>query len=493
MIERNKIGVSKSFAGITVFLLLSIALLLVDSAGASKSEYQQEKQRVERALEELTQVINALEYSISVLYPLQNEHYVLPHTIDLKGATCNFGGVSQSGEDYDFLFSGPENMCDPNDELYQEAYRRLFIAPSMAYFAQAIERISSIYFLSKDKFIISSPKEFAQALQGDTFDNVVLNRPYWINTVRHSINDQHDKVVFTGDYEDYLTGEKVITVTRGIYIDGEFKGVLAIDSYRDSLLEDVDSGYYLASYPGENNQDLLGFTFSSPLMFQGEPTGLYLSVDEPESVHIWHILDYKREQLSLLLLVYLCFTGVLWFRHSERTKVKLQYLAMHDPLTSLANRRGFEHALLAMEEKRFLGIGVFDIDDFKQFNDLHGHEVGDQALRHIAVLMTDSTRQCDLVARFGGEEFVVAISGESDQLIATIFERIQQQISLQGYRLPSTGEDCSLTMSAGAVIYRSHCYESYRHLWITQGIRQADGLLYQAKAQGKNRVCIERK
>jgi hypothetical protein len=97
----------------------------------------------------------------------------------------------------------------------------LFIAPTIAYFANTIDTISAIYFISKEKFIISSPSDFASYIQGDTFDSVVNSRPYWINTIRFGLTQQKDRVVYTGQYDDYLTGKKVVTLTKGIYVDGD--------------------------------------------------------------------------------------------------------------------------------------------------------------------------------------------------------------------------------------------------------------------------------
>lgn len=479
----------KAFAGLTAAFLLSLILLFLDSADESREEYLHEKSRVEQALEELTQVINALEYSTSALYPLQNEKYVLPHTVELTDTYCHFGGESQEGEEYDFLFSGPIDMCDAGSSLYQEAYRRMFIAPTMAYLAKTIDNISSVYFLSKDKFIISSPKHFAQSIEADTFDSIVTSRPYWINTIRYGLTQQKDKVVYTGDYEDYLTGEKVITITRGVYIDGEFKGVLALDSYLNTLLMDTKAGYRLSPVVGQNLTGLVSFTFSEPVMIHGKHSGLYLSVDEPKRIHLLHIIDRKDDQLVILLTFYLSAVGFIWYQYTQETQRRLRDLAMIDPMTKLLNRRGFEIRLKQLEEKRYLGIGVFDIDDFKHVNDKYGHEVGDRVIIHTSMLVTNSLRQHDLVARFGGEEFVVAIFGDSPEFVHSIFQRVQLDVSLQGFRLDD-GENIQVTISGGAAVYALHHFESTRHIWSSEGIRQADSLLYQAKQQGKNQVVI---
>ncbi len=163
---------------------------------------------------------------------------------------------------------------------------------------------------------------------------------------------------------------------------------------------------------------------------------------------------------------------------------------MRDPLTGLLNRRGFEARLLAQDEQPIIGVGVFDIDDFKVVNDQYGHKTGDEVICHVAQLMLNSVRQQDIVARFGGEEFVVAITGESSELLSSIFERIQNDISLQSYRCP-TGDKVNISVSGGATLYSLYKFDSVGHLWENQSIRSSDEQLYKAKAAGKNQVCIQ--
>lgn len=79
-------------------------------------------------------------------------------------------------------------------------------------------------------------------------------------------------------------------------------------------------------------------------------------------------------------------------------------------------------------------------------NDQYGHKVGDEVICHVAQLMMNSIRQQDIVARFGGEEFVVAITGESPELLTSIFERIQNDINLQSYRC-ANGDKIDISVS----------------------------------------------
>ncbi|OEF40924.1 diguanylate cyclase [Vibrio cyclitrophicus 1F289] len=489
MIKHHTIDFKKAFLSLTASFLVVLSILLVDSAEESDKQYGIENQGVTRSLAELTQIINALEYNITALYPLHGDTYVFSHGKKVEGETCYFISEEQQAPRFDFMFSGPREMCDPKSVLSAEAGKRLFIAPTMAYFANTIDTISAIYFISKDKFIISSPSDFASTIKGDTFDSVVNSHPYWVNTVRFGLAQGQDQVVYTGQYDDYLTGKKVVTLTKGIYVDGEFKGVLGIDGYVANLVSNPKHGYKVTSTRGANKYGFMDFTHSRPLYVDGINTQLYLSIEENKSEHFLHVLEMERVQLSILLVLYVVSALWLWRFYTKQEHNRLNNLAMHDPLTGLLNRRGFEARLLAQDEEPIIGVGVFDIDDFKVVNDVHGHKVGDEVICHVAKLMMNSVRQQDIVARFGGEEFVVAITGESSELLSSIFQRIQNDISLQSYRCP-TGDKVNISVSGGATLYSLYKFDSVGHLWENQSIRSSDEQLYKAKAAGKNQVCI---
>nr|WP_244291680.1 MULTISPECIES: diguanylate cyclase [Vibrio] len=490
MIKSNTIHFKKALLGLSVVFFLFLSLLLVDSAEQSENEYWSENQNVSQSLGELTQIISALEYNISALYPLHNDTYAFSHAQRKEQQTCYFINEEQGDAKYDFMFSGPEEMCERGSELNEEANRRLFIAPSMAYFSNTIDTISAIYFISKDKFIISSPSDFAEYIRGDTFDSVVTSRPYWINTIRYGLTQRQDQIVYTGEYSDYLTGKKVITLTKGIYVNGDFKGVLGVDGYVADLVSDRKTAYSIDSTIGKNKFGIMAFTHSHPLYVDGQSTGLYLSVDEPKREHVVHILQHDQMQLMILFTTYICSVMILWRYYSRQENQRLHKLAMMDPMTGLLNRRGFEAQLLEQEEQPIVGIGVFDIDDFKLVNDEFGHDVGDEVICHVAQLIMSSVRHQDIVARFGGEEFVVAICGESSELLSSIFERVQNDISLQSYRCES-GDRVSVSVSGGATLYSLYRFDSLTHLWQNQSIRSSDEQLYQAKLAGKNQVSIK--
>lgn len=248
----------------------------------------------------------------------------------------------------------------------------------------------------------------------------------------------------------------------------------------------------MTSARGVNKYGLLDFTYSRPLYVDGVNTELYLTIEEEKSEHFLHLLELERVQLLILLALYFISALWLWRFYTKQEHKRLKNLAMLDPLTGLYNRRGFEARLLNQDEEPIVGFGVFDIDDFKVVNDHYGHyghKVGDEVICHVAQLMLNSVRQQDIVARFGGEEFVVAIAGESSELLSSIFERIQNDISLQSYRC-ATGDKINISVSGGATLYSLYKFDSIGHLWENQSIRSSDEQLYKAKAAGKNQVSI---
>ena len=157
-------------------------------------------------------------------------------------------------------------------------------------------------------------------------------------------------------------------------------------------------------------------------------------------------------------------------------------MAMCDPLTGLFNRRAFaEHFQQMCTDKRNYTLAILDIDFFKQINDQHGHLVGDEVLQFISRQLTDILQPADVIARFGGEEFVMLIQRDSQELTNQQLEQMRThftncEICIEKGRL-------KVTVSIGATFVSSSdgCDMQAQ-------IEAADNALYQAKACGRNRV-----
>ena len=167
---------------------------------------------------------------------------------------------------------------------------------------------------------------------------------------------------------------------------------------------------------------------------------------------------------------------------------RLTELSYQDPLTGVANRRRLIEVIedaIARAISRSLPIAlvVLDVDHFKDYNDTHGHLSGDVALRAVAQALQSATREKDLVARFGGEEFACLMIDADIDTVARCAERMRALVEALPPR--SLGNNVqSITISAGVMSRIPHPGDHASDL-----LRDADTALYQAKNQGRNRVC----
>lgn len=160
-----------------------------------------------------------------------------------------------------------------------------------------------------------------------------------------------------------------------------------------------------------------------------------------------------------------------------------QRLAVIDKLTGLYNKHIFIEFLRKecerskrLGEKFFLGIG--DLDNFKTINDTHGHLVGDDLLKELGAIFHENIREYDMIARFGGDEFVFLVRDKEKSEVASIVERLHTAIAERKF-----SRDIKVTMSFGLASYRDGSEETSLAL-----MERADKALYKAKAQGKDSI-----
>jgi diguanylate cyclase (GGDEF)-like protein/PAS domain S-box-containing protein len=167
-------------------------------------------------------------------------------------------------------------------------------------------------------------------------------------------------------------------------------------------------------------------------------------------------------------------------------QAELEYLALHDPLTGLHNRRAFEQELgraiaRAERRRRLLALVLIDLDDFKPINDAYGHDVGDAVLTAFAERLGQSLRRTDFIARLGGDEFVLLLEELTD---VEDLEKILGQLTAVLGRpyVPRTGLELSLDVSMGVALFPFDAEASQPQLLL----RRADQALYRAKgAKGR--------
>ncbi len=173
-------------------------------------------------------------------------------------------------------------------------------------------------------------------------------------------------------------------------------------------------------------------------------------------------------------------------RHLEQELEQVSELVREDQLTGTLNRRGMEDMLQreitrADRTRSALCLSLLDIDNFKMFNDLLGHQAGDQALMHVSEVVRGALRPTDAVARYGGEEFLVVLPATGLNEGQEILQRLQRLLTKKLFVY--NGEEIIITFSAGVALRAPG--ESAE-----EAIARADQAMYRAKRAGKN--CVMR-
>jgi len=170
----------------------------------------------------------------------------------------------------------------------------------------------------------------------------------------------------------------------------------------------------------------------------------------------------------------------------------IEKLSFIDTLTDIPNRRMFDHSIKkewnrARREKHPLSTLMIDIDHFKTYNDTHGHQQGDIALKMMAEIITSSLkRSTDIAARWGGEEFSVLLPNTEIDGAKHIAEDIRKNVEAASVPCSTTNSYHKITVSVGVAQILPNNKNSFMEL-----IMLADAALYKAKETGRNRVCTE--
>lgn len=259
---------------------------------------------------------------------------------------------------------------------------------------------------------------------------------------------------------------------------------------RELRYVNLPAGQYQLEVEGQNSQ---GITSASPLRINIQVAapwwqspllwiiGILLLLLSISAIIYWRELSLKRRNAKLALLV------------TERTQAletltqQLKQRAEHDSLTGLLNRSGFGERFNLLRSQACrqtipLSIVLIDLDHFKRFNDQYGHAAGDLALQHFAALLQQRLRESDLCGRWGGEEFILALSDcdatGAKKFCEDLLTTLQQQ--------PFTYQDKPLCISATFGIAELATSTDSLEQWV----KLADQALYQGKDQGRGCAVI---
>ncbi|HHH38336.1 MAG TPA: GGDEF domain-containing protein [Sedimenticola sp.] len=210
---------------------------------------------------------------------------------------------------------------------------------------------------------------------------------------------------------------------------------------------------------------------------------LIVSGEELGELHLYRRERFQESELEMVenllaALLYPLRNTLLYYQAVQSARL--------DPLTGIRNRSTLNSSLsremeLARRQGNPLSVILVDIDHFKRVNDQCGHLYGDQALRAVAQCIQGTIRESDMLFRYGGEEFLILLSGTGPRGAALLAERIRQQVASL---TPRPERQMQLTVSLG--VTSLHARESGKQLF-----ERVDRALYRAKQAGRNQVILE--
>jgi diguanylate cyclase (GGDEF)-like protein/PAS domain S-box-containing protein len=229
---------------------------------------------------------------------------------------------------------------------------------------------------------------------------------------------------------------------------------------------------------GEGEVEPVGTAFmdwmGAPLKTAGRTIGVMAVQNYTEGIH------FDQKDLNLLEFV---STQVAQAIERKRMEEEIRSLSLTDELTGLYNRRGF--TLLAEQElkyahriKRSMMLIFADVDELKVINDTHGHAQGDLALQEVSALLKKSLREADIIARYGGDEFVALAVDAALESAEILSKRIQEALEA---RNQETDRTYTLSVSTGMV-----CLDPETACAMSEMIAKADALMYAQKQARKN-------
>jgi len=262
------------------------------------------------------------------------------------------------------------------------------------------------------------------------------------------------------------------------------------------------------------NHAAIGSLIAVPIQAGGQVLGvLNVSHPDPDFFHPWHkhILFVYSNILGQMLSNYRLVSRMeetvnnrtqqlkQALKEAEELKLRYEQLSVVDELTRLHNRRFFfpeasAELSRAVRNEESFSLMLIDVDHFKLINDTYGHGMGDEVLKTIAEALTNQTRDGDILARFGGEEFVMALPTTSQDGAKQLGERIRTAVGALQWRV--NGNIIHITLSIGIscltpVPFTSAArVETPHRTALDTLLREADIALYYSKSHGRDQVCV---
>ena len=347
------------------------------------------------------------------------------------------------------------------------------------------------YALSKDQHVIvlsgSIDKEFRKhILQKEIIDYVTKSGVDDINYIIHAINrlnkNRTHKILLVDD-------SMVIRAHMKTMLENLFFHVIAVAHGEEAL----------GMLQTHSDISLVITDYNMPVMNGLELTSEIRKTHKKDELSIIALSGNEDDEISALFLkngandyIKKPFSKEEFSCRINNSIEALENLnlvtnhANRDFLTGVYNRRYFfshmrEYIDDTSQNSEKYSIGIINIDYFKKINDNYGHDIGDKVIVHLSEILTSTTNYRDMVARFSGEEFCVALKNVNRYSAQDIFERLREEVQ-NTYLNSDNNEVIKFTISIGFTMSSDESLE--------ENIAQADMMLYKAKKEGRNKVLL---
>jgi diguanylate cyclase (GGDEF)-like protein len=224
------------------------------------------------------------------------------------------------------------------------------------------------------------------------------------------------------------------------------------------------------------------------------PASMFIHQYYHDHILGWGFLPMSFSRAHFIMAMYYTLigllAGILFGVHPQRMSrllARVKRLSITDDLTGIYNRRYFFQRFKQELERsarygRQTSLLMLDIDHFKHYNDVHGHQMGDSLLKKLAQLLSISIRQPDFIARYGGEEFVVVAPETGREKVLPLAEKLRSTIEKHPFLMRESQPEGRITISIGVAVFPGDGQT------VDEMVSKADAALYIAKDLGRNRV-----
>ena len=303
------------------------------------------------------------------------------------------------------------------------------------------------------------------------------------------------RILVVDDHEDNIELLRARLEARGYEVEGANDGQAALDAVRrvcpdlillDVMMPKMDGMEVVKRLKSNKALPFIPVIMQTALdSTENKVEGLDAGADDYITKPI-NFAELEARVNSLLRIKTLQSDLAARERELSDLNDKLRLISLTDGLTEVENRRSLEMHLHEMWQHSMrlhepIALIICDIDKFKAVNDNYGHQAGDSVLKEFAQLLKSEAREIDRVGRYGGEEFLLILSGTVLDAAVTFAERLREKV--EGHTFSYTGGTLRRTMSCGVSASPHPKVKDQEAL-----LRAADDALYVAKETGRNRV-----